>query len=332
MPAKFCWNWGRSRKPAARWRLLVPPKTPLDPAFADFEQGHAGFGSGYVWEQLALPRRAEAPLLNLCNLAPVAVRRQIVCLHDANVFAMPEAYSRGFRAAYGVLLPLLARRAAQVTSVSRFSARQLARFLPMGHKTIVVLPNGHEHVFRWNAENSLWRGKVADRRPYILVIGSRAPHKNVGLILGLAADLDDLGVDVIVAGGGGRIFGGETRAEAKNVAFVGHVGDDDLAALMEKALALAFPSITEGFGLPIIEAMALSCPVVSSNRASMPEVCGAAALMADCDDPQAWLAHFKALRQSRDLRADLIGAGRERVKRFSWADSAVGYFQLLESL
>jgi glycosyltransferase involved in cell wall biosynthesis len=84
--------------------------------------------------------------------------------------------------------------------------------------------------------------------------------------------------------------------------------------------------------LPIVEAMALSCPVVSSSSASMPEVCGEAALMAGCDDPGAWLAHFKALCESRDLRGDLIGAGRERVKRFSWARSAAGYLDALKNL
>lgn len=310
--------------------LLAPPGTP--PAFAAIAQKNAGFGAGYAWEQLALPLLAAAPLLNLCNLGPVALRRQIVCLHDANVFTMPEAYSKGFRAAYGVLLPMLARRAARVTSVSHFSAASLARFLPVEAKDIVVLPNGHEHVFRWKPENSSWRDKLANRRPFILLIGSRAPHKNVGLIFRMAEALDGLGLDVIVAGGGDSIFGAEQRAQARNVAFVGYVSDDDLAALMEKALALAFPSRTEGFGLPIVEAMALSCPVVSSNSASMPEVCGEAALMADCDDPGAWLAHFKALRDSSGLREDLIVAGRERVKRFSWARSAAGYLELLEGL
>jgi glycosyltransferase involved in cell wall biosynthesis len=312
--------------------LLAPPETPADPAFAGIAQENAGFSSGYVWEQLALPLLAKAPLLNLCNLGPVAVRRQVVCLHDANVFTMPEAYSRGFRAAYGVLLPLLARRAGRVTSVSQFSAGALARFLPVAAKDIVVLPNGHEHVFRWKPENSALREKLADCPPYILLIGSRALHKNVGLILGMAQALDQIGVDVIVAGGGGHIFGAERRAPARNVTFLGYVSDDDLAALMEKALALAFPSITEGFGLPIVEAMALSCPVVSSSSASMPEVCGEAALMAGCDDPGAWLAHFKALCESRDLRGDLIGAGRERVKRFSWARSAAGYLDALKNL
>jgi len=308
-------------------RIVTPPQAAVDPDFAGIAR--VGFGSGYVWEQLALPL-VGAPLLNLCNLGPVAVRKQIVCLHDANVFTMPQAYSRGFRAAYGVLLPLLARRAARLTSVSHFSAASLARFLPVAAKDIVVLPNGHEHVFRWRPENSVWRHKRADSRPYILMIGSRAPHKNVGLILGMAEALDALGLDVIVAGGGGAIFGDERGAPARNVEFIGYVSDDDLAALMEKALALAFPSLTEGFGLPIVEAMALSCPVVSSKSASMPEVCGEAALMAECEEPRAWLAHFRALRDSPDLRAELIGAGRERVKKFSWARSAAGYLELLD--
>jgi GT2 family glycosyltransferase len=138
-----------------------------------------------------------------------------------------------------------------------------------------------------------------------------------------------MGLDVIVAGGGAEIFASETLPSVPNVKVAGYVTDHDLAYLMDQALCLVFPSWTEGFGLPIVEAMARGCPVVSSDRASMPEVCGDAALMAPPDDPAAWVHHVRALATSRDLRKDLVGRGREQVRLFSWADTAAGYVELM---
>jgi len=117
---------------------------------------------------------------------------------------------------------------------------------------------------------------------------------------------------------------------APNVKMPGYVSDHDVAYLMDRALCLLFPSWTEGFGLPIAEAMARGCPVISSDRASMPEVCGDAALMAPPDDPAAWVRHVRALVRSQELRQDLIGRGRERVRRFSWKDTAAGYLELMQ--
>ena len=86
---------------------------------------------------------------------------------------------------------------------------------------------------------------------------------------------------------------------------LGFVTDDDLAFLFEHALCLLFPSLTEGFGLPVLEAMALGCPVVSTDRASLPEICGSAALLAPPDQPALWLGHIRSLLESENLRADL---------------------------
>jgi glycosyltransferase involved in cell wall biosynthesis len=285
---------------------------------------------GHAWEQTVLPLLSRGPLLNLCNLGPALSGDQIVCIHDANVYNMPESYSRSFRVLYHALLPLLARRAAAITTVSHFSAGELARYLPLTAKDITVLPNGHEHVFRWDATRSTLSVNDRFERPYVFILGSRARHKNIAMILGLAESLDRLGMDIVVTGGQAGIFASEKKVgAAKNIHFMGFVNDDDLAALLGGALCLVFPSFTEGFGLPIVEAMALACPVISSNQASMPEICGDAALMAPPDQPQTWLAQIERLLRSPELRSELVARGRDRVKAFSWENSAQGYLELL---
>lgn len=291
---------------------------------------------GHAWEQMVLPSHWSGRLLNLCNTAPVAKRDQVVCIHDASVFTAPDSYAFAFRAFYRRLQPLLAHGVARLATVSKDAASQIARYLPVRAESIVVLPNGHEHALSWNATMARDAPAVvaesvsSGARGYVLAMGSRARHKNLRLLMEMAPHLAELGLDVIVAGGGNAIFASETLGAAPNVRMIGSVADHDLAYLMDNALCLAFPSWTEGFGLPIVEAMTRGCPVVSSDRASMPEVCGEAALLAAPDDPATWGICIRRLVDSSSLRDDLAGRGRERARLFSWADTATGYLDLMQ--
>lgn len=315
----------------AQARMILPP-TVAPPVFAAIQPSRAGGASGHLWEQAILPIRSEGPLLNLCNTGPLAARRQIVCMHDTNVFDEPGSYSPAFRALYRVLLPGLVRRGAVVTSVSRFSARQLARRLGIAPQAITVMYNGREHVFRWNAAASGLPARLSGLRPFALLLGSRARHKNAAFILRQAEALDALGIDLVVAGGAAAIFSPTETVSARNIHGLGFVTDDDLAWLYAHALCLAFPSRSEGFGLPLLEAMTLGCPVVASDQSCLPEICGEAALLANPDDAPAWQAHFRNLVASPELRADLRGRGLERAKAFSWREAAQGYLDLLRQL
>jgi GT2 family glycosyltransferase len=309
---------------------IVAPSSASDPGLSTMPLISAGPLSGHAWEQTILPAQWRGRLLNLCNTAPAVKADQVVCIHDANVFA-PESYGRAFRAIYPPLQRLLARRAARISTVSAYSAQQLAQYLPVHAADIVVLPNGHEHALAWDPAlarigPSVIAGERSERG-FVLALGSRARHKNLRLLFDIAPELAVMGLDVVVAGGSADIFASETLPSVPNMKVVGYVADHDLAYLMERAVCLAFPS--EGFGLPIVEAMARGCPVVSSDRTSMPEVCGDAALMAPPDDPAAWVHHVRALATSPDLRQDLVGRGRKRVRLFSWADTAAGYVELM---
>lgn len=321
---------------AGQGATLIAPRCADAMALQAIDTICGGRLKGHAWEQIELPRLWGGRLLNLCNTAPAMKGDQVVCIHDANVFTAPDSYGRGFRTAYQALQPLLARRSARIATVSQASARQLARHLPLRAAEIAVLPNGHEHALAWNPAKAervpqLLAARADASRPFVLALGSRARHKNLALLATVAPRLAELGIDVVIAGGGSGIFAPEQLAQAANLQLLGRVSDDDLALLLEQALCLAFPSWTEGFGLPILEAMARGCPVISSDCASMPEVCGDAALLASPADPEAWVEHIRVLAGSAALRQELSGRGRERLPQFSWRSTAEGYLDLAQS-
>ncbi|MDX2265200.1 MAG: glycosyltransferase family 1 protein [Hyphomicrobiales bacterium] len=285
-----------------------------------------GSGGGHAWEQTVLPRAVRGGLLSLGNSGPIAKRRQIVCIHDMNTRLTPQSYSAPFRLFYRALLPALGARAARIATVSRFSAAQIARFGVAPAEKIVVIPNGADHTRRWAPEMTPVVAPACDGAA-VVMLGSVAPHKNLGIVLGLAGDLSAHGVHVVVAGGGdARVFQTSGAAAVDGaVTYLGRVSNGELAALLSNALCLAFPSLTEGFGLPPVEAMAMGCPVVSSNGGSLPEVCGDAALYAAPHDAKAWLAAILSLKRDAGLRAALIERGRAQAQRYVWAASARRY-------
>ena len=303
-------------------RLVVPRGADrLDlQAIRTIETDRAG---GHLWEQAVLPRHVEGGLVSLGNAGPLAVRRQIVCMHDMNTRTCPESYSALYRAAHRLLQPLLGRRVAAVATVSRYSAEQLVRHGICGPDRIAVMPNGHEHALRWRPRHSA-RTRAAAGPDTIVMIGTPAPHKNIRLILGMAERLAEAGMRIAVAGAAApRVFRPDAEAAPfRGVTWLGRVSDGEMAALLQDSLCLAFPSLTEGFGLPPLEAMALGCPVVVSDRTSLPDLCGAAALYASPVEPDQWFAAFRQLHGDPDLRARLVERGRDRAQLFSWAESA----------
>src|SRR6266700_7761151 len=232
-------------------RLVLPPGIKAKPALENIGVCQTSFGSGHAWDQLILPLYAQAGVLSLANFGPVLTRNHIVCIHDANTFIQPESYSRAFGLAYRTLLPLVGKRASRVATVSQFSADMLVKYGVCRREKIFIAPNGHEHALRWDAKRAEIPLLRVLKRPYVLLLGSSAKHKNVHVILEQARGLDAAGIDIVVVGGASSIFSANApNYQRANIHRAGYVGDDDLAALYEGALCLAFPSKTEGFGIP----------------------------------------------------------------------------------
>ena len=305
------------------FRLILPGEVEVKPAFSQIDVCRTRFGSGHAWDQFVLPWYARSGVLSLGNFGPIAARNHIVCIHDANTFVEPESYSRRFGLAYRTLLPLIGRRASRVATVSQFSADMLIKYGVCRREKIFIAPNGHEHALRWDASRAEIPLLKVLKRPYVLLLGSSAKHKNVDVILKQAQGLDAAGIDIVIVGAASSIFSATAPGHQRsNIHYAGYVGDDDLAALYEAALCLAFPSKTEGFGIPPLEAMARGCPVISSNAASLVEVGGDAVTYVDPDHGNGWRDAIIGLAGNQDLRAAMATRGRTRAALFSWKRSA----------
>ncbi|MGU3496014.1 glycosyltransferase family 4 protein [Xanthobacteraceae bacterium A53D] len=283
-----------------------------------------------VWVQLQLPFHVDGGLLSFCNLAPLAARKQILCIHDLQTLLTPESYSLGFRLAHRLLLPLLARRAGAITTVSCTSAEHIAQFglAPAGKVTITH--NGSDHALRWRPEQA--KVRFPQERPFVLAIARDQAHKNMELLLALAAPLDALGIDLCLAGADGPGLLARHGPVPANVHVLGRIGDDDLAAGLSQALAFLLPSRTEGFGLPAIEAMVWDCPVIAADAPALPQICGDAADYAGPDALNDWIAAIERLGHDGDHRKRLIAAGHARARLFRWPLIAEQYLRLMAQL
>jgi glycosyltransferase involved in cell wall biosynthesis len=224
----------------------------------------------------------------------------VLTLHDLAVIRHPDAFNRWTRRYSRLLLPRLARAATRLIAVSEFTAREAVELLGVDERRVRVIPHGVEEPFRPH-------GPAAGGE-YVLAVGTLEPRKNLSRVV-LAAERAGIDVRVVGAPGWGDV----------DVESAGFVPDDELARLYRGAAALVYPSLYEGFGLPVLEAMASGTPVVTSAGSAPAELADGAAVLVDPLDVEAIAGGIgEAVRRREELRS----AGLDRAKGFTWTAAA----------
>lgn len=262
--------------------------------------------------------------------------RSVVTVHDLIHFKVPEAFAAWRRAAAGVLLRRAATAAARVIAVSEATRRDLVERIPAVGGRAVVIPNGVAPFFG-AARDEAAGAEIAG--PYLLCVGNRKPHKNlegaVEVLARLAPARPELRLVIV-----GEVYPGWNavlaRAESlgvrERVVELSGVDDARLRALYAGCEALLFLSLYEGFGLPVLEAMAAGAPVVASSRSCIPEVVGDAGVLVDPRDPAAAAAAVLRLSADPAHRAELVRRGRTRAAGFTWERAGRATMDLLHEV
>jgi glycosyltransferase involved in cell wall biosynthesis len=253
-----------------------------------------------------------------------------VIIHDASVFAYPEAFSFNFLMKYRTLFQHFGKLSNPIITVSEFSKREISRYCNIDLESIVVIPPGHEHFLAIQPDPSIIHRLNIQYKPFILSVGSNSPHKNTQILHSALETITRIGYDLVIVGGSfDHVFRSVEESWPPTVHVAGYISDGELRTLYEHASALIFPSFYEGFGLPVLEAMALGCPVICSNTASMPEVGGDAVLYFDPNQPEELCRQLVELMNNSALRDGLQPKGILQAAKFSWQYTAKSIWDIL---
>jgi glycosyltransferase involved in cell wall biosynthesis len=265
------------------------------------------------WYLAALPVRARRDGVEVlhCPTQRAPVRASVplvVTFHDLAVLRHPETFNRWTREYSRRVLPRVARAATRLIAVSEFTKCELLELLDVPEEKVCVIPNAVGEPFTADGE--------AAEGDYVLAVSTLEPRKNLPRLVEGYRRAQLNGLPLLVSGAEG--WGG-VRVEGDGVRWLGEVGDEELARLYRGARCVAYVSLYEGFGLPVLEAMACGAPVVAARTGALEEVAGDAAVLVDPLDPA---AIAEGLAEAIDRRQELRERGPARARNFDWRDVA----------
>jgi glycosyltransferase involved in cell wall biosynthesis len=300
------------------------------------------------WHRLRLPIPVEI-LTGRCDLyhspdftlPPLCRARGLVTIHDLSFLRVPECADPGLRAFLEKAVPAAVLRARRILADSENTRRDIIEILRADPNKISVVTPAIEPRFRREdtaARLDEVRARYGLPGRFILGLGTLEPRKNfTGLIAAYSRLLRETGLPhaLVIGGKPGWLYEDIYRQAkqgdlAGRVLFPGFVADEDLPALYSLADVFAFPSLYEGFGIPVLEAMACGTPVVTSDNSSLPEAAGSAALMVEATDARELAEAITKVLNDNELRGRMIAAGYEQASRFTWQRSAQALLEAYE--
>ncbi len=304
------------------------------PATLTHEQGRKGHFSRLVWTQFQLPsmyRQARSPLLfSPIPEAPLwSGCRFVVTVHDLIPLRFFKPYTPlwTYQRYY---LPLVLQQAAHILCNSQATATDVMDFFQIPARKLTPIPLAHDEQH--------FRPLHLPPRNYFLYLGRNDPYKNLGRVVAAFAQLPQRAdYELWIAGPMDDRYTPALTAQIEElglgaqIKFLSYVPYAELPTVINQAIALVMPSLWEGFGLPVLEAMACGTPVITSNLSSLPEVAGEAALLVNPDDTAAIAQAMQRLLQDPSLRSHLQTAGLYRARQFSWAKTGQTTVELLKT-
>jgi glycosyltransferase involved in cell wall biosynthesis len=266
------------------------------------------------WYPLALPRRARGLEILHCTTFRGPLRTRIptvLTVHDLAILRYPEVFPRWHRLYGAVGLRKVLRAADAVVAVSEFTKQEVFALAGIPLERIRVVPNGVDALFKPDGQSA--------EGSYVLAVATLEPRKNLGRVVE-AARLAGVELRVVGARGWGGV---------EVLGWVGEVTDAQLAELYRGARCVLSPSLYEGFGLPVVEAMACGAPVVTSRGTALEEIAGGAAILVDPHDVE---AIADGIAQAERRRAELVPLGLARAGEFTWDRAADGVESLWKEL
>lgn len=329
--------------------LTVLAAAPLLPRYADRcacyevpanltpEQGKLGHLRRLGWTQLQLPQIyqqlrssllfspvPEAPLFSRC--------RSVVVVHDLIPLRFPH-WTSPLTYYFRHYVPLVLQQAEHILCNSTATAQDIINVYGISAQKITPIPLAH-NTANFRVLNLSERPQ--SDRPYFFYVGRQDPYKNLHRVIRAFAQIPDVqNYELWIAGSADPRFVPALQAEAEQLAltnqvkFLGYVPYSKLPVLLNQALALVYPSLWEGFGFPVLEAMACGTPVITSNLASLPEVAGDAAILVDPHSETDIAAAMQQVGTNAAMRVQMRSAGLARASQFSWAKTAQATAEIL---
>lgn len=296
----------------------------------------------FMWNTFYYPFHARRydVLISPTTHGSFFLRNQVITIHDL-LSLRYKNISPHQRFYFKYLLPIMLNRAKYIIAISEATKKDILHFFNCPESKLKVIYNGYDHT-RYNitgeeAPNQIYHEYGVEN--YFLAVGPTYPHKNFEMLIrtyrGLSESIKKQ--YPLVIAGGKKAYVDQLRALVKEfqletkVHFLGYVPIQLMPALYREAAALIFPSLYEGFGFPLLEAMACGCPVISSNTSSMPEVCGNAAIYFDPLDKSSLASAIEKLVFNEHIKTYLKEQGLEQVKKFSWERTAQSFKNLIDN-
>ena len=312
-------------------RVIAPKDIVQEENAQALKAEEMGTLKGHLWEQLELAHFAKKHngyLVNLANTAPLNFSPQLVTLHDAAFKVNPDWFSKKFAVGYNMLIPRLLKDADKVFTVSQSAALDIQKYFKVPDEKLAVANNG---VCR-----SFIDGEVPpteSRKPFILAVSSLNPRKNFRNLIHAFKELQRDDIQLVLTGAEHKAFADSDVMrlieDDERIIFKGYVKESELIELYSSAMLFVYPSLYEGFGLPILEAMHFGCPVAASDLHVFNELFGGSFEPFDPQDVYSISGALRKLLDDSEKRNELGIRGHRTSQQYRYSNSARVYIDFL---